>query len=806
MRVKFTIGKWLSMLCLTVFLLGWSLVSDAQTDTLWGVTSSAGGNGFGDLFSMKPDGSNLQAAYGFGGTDGSPVGSLIKYNGILYGFTPNGGSNSSGEIFSYNPVTLAYTSVYSFDGAHGAHPNGKLTADPANGLLYGVTTNGGANSQGVIFSFDPASGTYTDLYDFYDNGGPQGGSSPAGPLTLYNNVLYGRASGGANAGGVLFSFDPAANVYTDLYNASDLNPFQSDPSLVVSGNLLYGISDGGGANGDGVLFSFDPVAMTYTELVTFDGIIGSNPIGIVSGGGLIYGVTQGNNFTSVDRYGELFSFNPATHKLSTLYQFSTNTLYSPAGNILFYNGSLLGMATSGGAGANGGVFSYNLAGNTYTEITDFGNSAIGNLPNQCQLLLVHTVGAAPQTITFSALTKRYGDATFDPGAVASSGLPVTYSSDNTGVAIVNGGQVRIVGVGTANISANQAGNATYDSITMTAALTVSPAPLLITADDTVRNQDLPNPVFRLTYTGLTNGDSAGSLTTAPGVSTTADSASLQGTYPITVSGAADSNYTITYQAGTLTVIGLLQHITFIDSSAMYGGADVTPARASSGLPVTYTSSKPAIASVTAGQQLHILTAGTTQVIATQAGDAQYAPTMDTLLFVVAPAPLSIVADNKTKVYNQPDPVFTATYSGFINGDDTNSLTAKPVFTTTAGPGAPPGTYVINAGSAADSNYAITYQSGTYLLTPVQGDEVNSLDTWFSSNTSLQVNVWVTATQQAVVQVYDVGGRRLISEGANFTQGYNTMTLPAGGLAAGVYIIRVTGTNFQFSKTIRKVSK
>jgi hypothetical protein len=58
--------------------------------------------------------------------------------------------------------------------------------------------------------------------------------------------------------------------------------------------------------------------------------------------------------------------------------------------------------------------------------------------------------------------KQLGDAPFDPGAQADSGLPVRYRSDNLAVARITSDQrVEIVGKGTATIWAIQDGNATY---------------------------------------------------------------------------------------------------------------------------------------------------------------------------------------------------------------------------------------------------------------------------------------------------------------------------------------------------------
>ena len=64
-----------------------------------------------------------------------------------------------------------------------------------------------------------------------------------------------------------------------------------------------------------------------------------------------------------------------------------------------------------------------------------------------------------QTITFSLSPKAIGTPDFAPGATASSGLAVTYTSDNPAVAtITSGGLIHLVGVGTAHITAYQAGD------------------------------------------------------------------------------------------------------------------------------------------------------------------------------------------------------------------------------------------------------------------------------------------------------------------------------------------------------------
>lgn len=94
---------------------------------------------------------------------------------------------------------------------------------------------------------------------------------------------------------------------------------------------------------------------------------------------------------------------------------------------------------------------------------------------------------------------------------------------------------------------NSAGTSNY-----TITITVNKLPLVITADSKVKNQGQPNPTLTATYFGLYPGDT---LTTPPTLSTTAVTGSPAGSYPITASGAASPNYTITYVSGILTVRG-----------------------------------------------------------------------------------------------------------------------------------------------------------------------------------------------------------------------------------------------------------
>lgn len=73
-----------------------------------------------------------------------------------------------------------------------------------------------------------------------------------------------------------------------------------------------------------------------------------------------------------------------------------------------------------------------------------------------------TVSKGNQAITFNPIPEKYlGDPDFNLTATASSGLTVSYSSDNPAVATVSGNIVHIVGVGSTVITASQTGNSNW---------------------------------------------------------------------------------------------------------------------------------------------------------------------------------------------------------------------------------------------------------------------------------------------------------------------------------------------------------
>jgi hypothetical protein len=164
-------------------------------------------------------------------------------------------------------------------------------------------------------------------------------------------------------------------------------------------------------------------------------------------------------------------------------------------------------------------------------------------------------------------------------------------------------------------------------------------------------------------------------------------------------------------SGTFNINKKDQTITFgALGTKTYGDADFNvSASASSGLAVNFTAS--GNCTVT-GTLVHLTGAGSCTITAHQPGDTttwNAAPDVPQS-FTINKAHLTVTADDKSRVYFAADPTFTATISGFVNGETlgTSGVSGSASCSSTAvqaSPASPP-TYPITCtiGSLAATNY------------------------------------------------------------------------------------------------------
>jgi alpha-tubulin suppressor-like RCC1 family protein len=282
-------------------------------------------------------------------------------------------------------------------------------------------------------------------------------------------------------------------------------------------------------------------------------------------------------------------------------------------------------------------------------------------------------------------------------------------------------------VGTYPSSCSGATSSNYNITYVNGSVRVNPEPLSIAASSGSMTYGGSVPTITPTYSGFVNGDTAASLTTAPTCSTTATSSSPVGSYPSTCSGAVDSNYAITYVAGSVTSGSAPLSIAASSGSMTYGGSvpTITP---------TY------VGFVNGDTAASLTTAPTCSTAATSsspvgnypstcsgAADSNYAITYVPGSVQVTPVTLSITASSALISYGDPVPTITPAYAGFVNGDTAASLTTAPTCSTTVTSSSPVGSYPSTCSGAVDSNYAISYIAGSVQVGPAPLTVIASSD-------------------------------------------------------------------------------
>jgi subtilisin family serine protease len=250
-----------------------------------------------------------------------------------------------------------------------------------------------------------------------------------------------------------------------------------------------------------------------------------------------------------------------------------------------------------------------------------------------------TITRAPLTVVAPSLTRVYGasvPATFAP---TYSGLVNGDTGPATPATCTSTGHTGSP-AGSYPITCSGAADPNYTIGYSAGTLTITPAPLTVRAPSLTVDAGAPVPAtFTPTYVGLVNGDT-GPATPATCTST-GHTGSPPGTYPITCSGAADPNYTITYVAGTLTISRVATVLTpsSLLSSLLRPTARLTRASNGAGIPgqtIVFKAGTRTVCSAITNSQGVARCSGTvavgTRLVAVYAGSAIYQPSS-------APVPL-----------------------------------------------------------------------------------------------------------------------------------------------------------------------
>ena len=563
-----------------------------------------------------------------------------------------------------------------------------------------------------------------------------------GTLGLFSGSTVGQTTGNTITVGSLYvsgtSETLAANnaVSTVAMKASGAISFYSSSALTVGTvNSFYGVQSSGGtvlvnsgnnltlASGSGAAVS-GSASGSVVQLVdngTFTNNEGSSAITATGGRWLVWSLNPANDNRGSLAYG--FKQYNATYNTTTpadstnngfLYTLAPTVSLSLTGTVVKnYDGTNTATLAAGNYGATSGAVdgdtvtisnptsgTYDTAtagsGKTVTTSALSITSAVNGSATVYGYQLTTPASGAIGTINPIALSITANNQTKAYGAAVPT-LTVGYSGFITGESSANLTTLPTVSTtataassvagGPYAITASGAVDPNYTISYTAGSLTVTPVALSITANNQTKVYGAALPTLTAGYSGFVNGDTSSSLTTQPTLSTTATSASsVSGSpYSITASGAADSNYTISYTAGSLTVTPASLTITANNQSKAYGAALPTLTAGYSGFVNGDTSSslttQPTLS--TTATAASSVAGGPYSITASGAADSNYTISYTAGSLTVTPVALSITANNQTKAYGAALPTLTAGYSGFVNGDTSSSLTTLPTISTTA---------------------------------------------------------------------------------------------------------------------------
>jgi hypothetical protein len=336
-----------------------------------------------------------------------------------------------------------------------------------------------------------------------------------------------------------------------------------------------------------------------------------------------------------------------------------------------------------------------------------------------------SITAQPLTISATGIKKVYdgtaaATVTLSDNRVSGDSLSTSYTSAS--FSDKNVGTGKIVSVTGISVTGTDAGNYSYNT---TATTTANIAAVVLSGSVTVNNKVYDGTTTATIASGsligvigsdnvsLTGGTAAFSdKNVGNGKTVIATGLSLSGTNAnnyVLVSTSATNTANIS--AATLTVTanstnrayGAANPAFIAGYSGFANGEDTTVLTGTPSLTTTATAS-----STVAGSP-YAITAAQGSLSA-----ANYSFSYVNGNLSITPVTLTVSADNKSRPYGTTNPVLTASYSGFANGEDTNVLSGCPSLSTAADTNSPLGAYPIQtgAGTLSSGNYSFTLVDGT----------------------------------------------------------------------------------------------
>jgi hypothetical protein len=295
------------------------------------------------------------------------------------------------------------------------------------------------------------------------------------------------------------------------------------------------------------------------------------------------------------------------------------------------------------------------------------------------------ISQASGTVALGSLNQTYdGSAKAAAAITTPSGLAVSFTYNGSATVPTSAGSYTVIG--TIN-DANYQGSATNTLVISQASGAITFGNLNQTYSGTAKPVTATTTPAGLTV-NFTYNDSVNAPTNA-------------GSYTV-IGTINDANYQGS-ATNTLAIAQAQDEIVFGNLNQTYDGT-AKPATANTtpnGLAMSFTYNGLVNAPTNAGSYTVIGTVN----------DINYQGSLTNTL-IINKADLTVTADNKTKIYGMSNPPLTASYNGFVNGENASALSLPVVLSTTATNTSEAAKYPITASGAAAANYSIQYVNGT----------------------------------------------------------------------------------------------
>ena len=442
-----------------------------------------------------------------------------------------------------------------------------------------------------------------------------------------------------------------------------------------------------------------------------------------------------------------------------------------------------------------GLFPYSSLGYALTGATNTGGHTITQRPINLTANAGQTkiYGNTDPTLTYA--TEANG---INSGIVGSD----TFTGAPTRAAGENVGSTYAIGQGTL-ANSNYLINFVADNFAITQ------RPITVTADakSKVYGDADPALTYAVTTGNLVTGDNlTGVLTRATGENVN--------TYTIDASALANSNYLITATNGTLTINPAPLTVTADDQTRLYGAANPSLTTSVTGFvngetaltAAGYTGSGGA--STTATPSTNVGAATITASAGTLAATNYDFSTLTNGTLTINKAPLTVTADDQTRLYGAANPSLTTTVTGFVNGETTATAagyTGSGGASTTATPSTNVGAATISAsaGTLAATNYDFsTLTNGTLTINKapltVTANDAGFAQTGvaYSGGNGVAYSGFVNGEASNVL-----GGALSYSGTSQGAINPGTYTITPGGLTSSNYALAFTNGTLTISATV-----